>query len=222
MVAMRWLGARTDKDQDRTFPVVETARSQLKVFISYSRNDSRFVSELIAGLNYDGNFSVLVDQRSIAEGEVWRARIVELIKQCDALVVILSEHWLGSDVGNWEVGLAWDFSKRVVPVLASSLGGKNPPDRIAAINFVRFDQEPTEPPRLFMDGMSALRRAMIQDLAWIREHGRLFTKATEWEADRKPAHRLLLGSDISDAKRWSVLLPQCRVMSIENSAERSA
>ena len=199
---MQWVRARTDNNLVRTLPASEAARSQLKVFISYSRKDSRFVGELIAGLNYDGNFSVLLDQRSIAEGEPWRARIVELIKQCDALVVILSEHWLGSDVGNWEVGLAWDNSKRVVPVLASSLGSQHPPDRIAAINFVRFDQEPTQPPRLFMDGMSALRRALIEDLAWIREHGRLYTKATDWEADQKPPHRLLLGSDIGDAKSW--------------------
>lgn len=42
---------------------------QLKVFVSYSRTDSAFADEIEAGLEYDGDFDVLIDRHDIDGGE---------------------------------------------------------------------------------------------------------------------------------------------------------
>ncbi len=175
---------------------------RLKVFISYSRHDSRFASEILGGLEYDGGFETLIDSHSIYEGEEWKARISSLIAECGTFIVILSPNWANSAICQWELDEAWRHSKRVVPVQATSLNGVSVPPRLAAINYVRFDESPDGTPRLFMDGMSAIRRVLITDLGWVREHARLLSKAAEWEAAGRVANRMLSGSDISTAKHW--------------------
>jgi hypothetical protein len=181
---------------------------RLKVFISYSRTDARFASEVTAGLEYDGGFDVLIDRHSIHEGEEWKARLRTLLAEADTVVVILSPHWLSSLTCSWELEEAFQNSKRVVPVLAASLEGRAPPPRLAAINYVRFDHDPGEPPRLFMEGMAALRRALNTDLSWVREHTRLLGRAQEWAAAGRVVNRMLAGSDIVAAKEWMARQPR--------------
>jgi WD40 repeat protein len=177
-------------------------KDRLKVFISYSRNDSRFAAELVAGLEYDGGFEVFIDRHSIHEGEEWKERLRGLIAEADTVVVILSRNWLNSAVAAWELEEAFRNSKRVIPVQESPLGDLTPPTRLAAINYVRFDQEPGLPPKLFMEGMSSLRRALNTDLAWVREHSRLLARASEWETAGRVENRMLAGNDIKAAKEW--------------------
>ena len=43
---------------------------RLKVFISYSRHDSRIAAEILGGLEFDGGFEALIDSHSIEEGEI--------------------------------------------------------------------------------------------------------------------------------------------------------
>ncbi|MGE0701606.1 MAG: toll/interleukin-1 receptor domain-containing protein, partial [Hyphomicrobiaceae bacterium] len=172
------------------------------MFISYSRSDQRFASELLAGLAYDGGFETLIDSHSIHEGEEWKARITALILEADTVVVVLSPHWLQSGICKWEMEEAWSRAKRIIPVQPVPLDKLDIPARLAAINFVRFDQGPDGGPRLFMDGLAALRRALNTDLGWVREHTRLLSKAEEWESAGRVANRMLAGSDIAVAKAW--------------------
>jgi len=195
-----WALMALSSDQPMKAQRVENDR--LKVFISYSRHDSRFAAELIAGLGYDGGFEVLIDRHSIHEGEEWRARLAALVVEADSVIVVLTPSWLRSKVCIWEIEEAWKHSKRIVPVQALPLDGEEVPARISAINYVRFDQEKDAPPRLFMDGMAALRRALNTDLGWVREHSRLFARAAEWETAGRVGNRMLVGSDIGAAKRW--------------------
>ena len=175
---------------------------RLKVFVSYSRHDTRFACELIAGLEYDGGFETLVDSQSILEGEEWKARISALIADAGTMIIVLSPSWLASEICRWELEEAWRHSKRVLPVQPFALGDASVPPRLSAINYVRFDQIPDGTPRLFMDGMSALRRALVTDLVWVREHTRLLTKASEWDAAGRIGNRMLSGGDITSAKHW--------------------
>jgi hypothetical protein len=71
------------------------------------------------------------------------------------------------------------------------------PPRLAALNYVRFDED-----RSFMAGLAALVRSLKTDVDWLREHTRLLIRAMEWNAAGRPNNRLLSGDDISAAKDW--------------------
>ncbi len=176
---------------------VRTRADQLKVFVSYSRVDSAFADEIEAGLEYDGGFDVLIDRHDIHEGEEWKKRLNTLIAQADTIVFILSRASAASPICRWEVEHARALSKRIVPIQAESLGDLEAPPALAALNYVRFDEN-----RSFMAGLAGLRRALKTDLDWLREHTRLLTRAQEWQAVNRLDNRLLTGIDIEAAKFW--------------------
>jgi WD40 repeat protein len=68
---------------------------------------------------------------------------------------------------------------------------------------VRFDEG-----RSFMTGLRALTVALKADLEWLREHTRLFARATEWRDGGHVVSRLLRGSDVSAAKSWAARRPK--------------
>lgn len=168
-----------------------------KVFISYSRTDSAFADELVAGLEYDGSFEVFLDRHSIHEGEAWRERLGGLIAAADVVVFLLSKASAASELCRWEADHAKSLSKRIVPALIEPVTGITVAPTLSALNYVRFDED-----RSFMVGLTALRGALRADLHWIREHTRLLTRAQEWEASGRPDNRLLTGADIGAAKLW--------------------
>lgn len=183
-------------------PVALRPANRLKVFISYSRSDGAFADELVRGLEYDGDFEVSIDRTAIHEGEDWKARLGALIAAADTVVFVLSPKSAASPVCLWEVEEAAKLSKRIIPVQALPLIGTRPPERLAALNYVRFDPDDTGHPRSFMSGLAGLRRALTTDIAWLREHTRLLVRAREWDGAGRPENRLLIGPDIKAAERW--------------------
>lgn len=180
-----------------------SAASKLKVFISYSRADAKFADELVAGLEFKEEFEVTLDRHSIIEGEDWKKRLGALIADADTVVFMLSPDSAQSPICGWEVEEAHRLSKRILPVLARPLGGIPAPPLLAALNYVRFDEE-----RSFMAGLAALVRSLKTDVDWLREHTRLLTRAMEWDAAKRPANRLLSGNDIVAAKDWLARRPK--------------
>lgn len=170
---------------------------RLKVFISYSRTDTAFADEIVAGLEFDGGFDVTIDRHDIHEGEDWQIRLGALIAHADTIVFILSQKSAASPICRWEVEQAKTLSKRIIPVQADSLGNVEAPPELAALNYVRFDEG-----RSFMAGLAGLRRALKTDISWLREHRRLLVRAQEWEAADRADNRLLAGTDINEAKAW--------------------
>jgi hypothetical protein len=178
-------------------PHVHPPAEKLTVFISYSRADTAFADEVVAGLEYDGGFDVLMDREAIHEGEEWKKRLGALISGADTVVFILSPKSASSPICQWEVDQAKSLSKRIIPVLAVALADVPAPEALAALNYVRFDEG-----RSFMAGLTGLRRALKTDIGWLREHTRLLTRAQEWLDATKADNRLLSGKDIADAKAW--------------------
>ena len=170
---------------------------RLKVFVSYSRTDTAFADEIVAGLEYDGGFEVFIDRHSIHEGEAWRDRLSGLIASADIIVFLLTKASATSDLCRWEAEHAKGLSKRLVPVLVETVDGDSAPPTLKALHYVRFDEG-----RSFMQGLAALRRALRADLAWVREHTRLMIRAQEWDAADRAENRLLSGADIVSAKSW--------------------
>jgi hypothetical protein len=180
----------------------------LKVFISYSRSDMSFADELVAGLEYDGRFDVTIDRHSILEGEDWKLRLGTLIADADTVVFIISHASAKSDICAWEVDEALRHSKRILPVLAESIGTIPVPKKLAALNYVRFDAFDDGRPRSFMAGLNALVRAINTDAAWLHEHTRYLSLARSWDEAGQATNRLLSGSDIFAAKTWAARRPK--------------
>jgi cytoskeletal protein RodZ len=180
-----------------------SAGPRLRVFVSYSRKDTAFADEVVAGLEYDGGFEVFLDRHSIHEGEAWQERLGGLIAAADVIVFLLSKASAESELCRWEVDRATALSKRIVPALIEPVDGAAAPPALNALQYVRFDAGHS-----FMLGLAGLRRALRADLHWVREHTRLLTRAQEWDAAGRTENRLLSGPDIAAAKVWLDQRPQ--------------
>ena len=200
--------AATDKlVPSETGKLVLSETGKLNVFISYSRADIGFADELDAGLQVM-NFATSLDRHSIVEGEDWKKRLGGLIADADTVVFVISPDSAGSPVCQWEIDEAVRLSKRILPVLWRPPGTIPVPEKLAALNYVRFDANEDGRARSFMAGLKALTRALETDLDWLREHTRLLARAMEWNGGGKLANRLLSGDDIAKAKAWIAAKPR--------------
>lgn len=86
------------------------------IFISYSRRDLEFVSQLHQHLISSG-ISAWFDKESIEVGDQWRSSIVEGIRDCKVFVLVLSPDSTASVNVRKEVDLAERYSKQIVPVM---------------------------------------------------------------------------------------------------------
>lgn len=167
----------------------------LKVFISYSRRDSRdFAEEVVAGLQLAG-FAPFLDRHDIAAGEEWEARLIGLIAQADTIVFILSPELINSRRCKWEIEKAAAQSKRLLPVIFKSVAPADIPQELQKRQYIRFDtglgiNRP----------LAQLADALRQDIDWIREHTRLGEAAARWESRGQPESVLLRGDDLAAAK----------------------
>ncbi len=180
-----------------------TSEQKIELFVSYARADTKFVDELVAGLDYDGGFSVAIDRTAIGKGDNWKNRLSELIAWNDTVVFVLTPNSARSRVCRWEMREAERMSKRIIPVLAADLGEIKPPKQISARNYVRFDGN-----RSFMKALAELRNALHTDLGWVREHTRLLRRARVWEERGRHEDLLLNGSDVDVARQWLDNRPQ--------------
>jgi hypothetical protein len=178
-----------------------------KVFISYSRDDLDFADQLDIALRLLG-FETSLDRHAISGGEEWRKRLGNLIREADTVVFVLSPSSARSDICGWEVEAAIGFQKRVIPVVCRSLEGARVPPELQDLNYIFFYPEPKSPGSGFGAGTARLVDALRSDLDWLREHTRLYLRATEWEAGGKAESRLLSGSDIVAAKAWAARRPK--------------
>lgn len=185
----------------------DSRAAKLHIFISYSRDDLAFADQLEAALAI-GHFSATLDRKGVSGGEEWKARLSSLIRNCDAVVFVLSPSSASSDICSWEVHEARSLSKRIIPVICRPLEGAKPPAELAELNYIFFYPEPRMPGSGFGLGLTQLATALETDLAWVREHTRLLLRATEWREAGKFENRLLSGSDVSAAKSWVECRPK--------------
>ncbi len=97
------------------------------VFVSYAREDSEVVARLARALRDRGN-SVWIDEEGIESADRWRKALEEAIDAADAVVFVLSHHWVVSGPCRDELAYAVTGHKRLVPVVVedsatSGLGG---------------------------------------------------------------------------------------------------
>jgi tetratricopeptide (TPR) repeat protein len=181
--------------------------NKLNVFVSYSRQDTKFVDRLQVALGSQG-IEAFVDRRDIEKAEEWWARIKQLIGQADTIVFTLSPGSVDSKICNEEVEYAEKLNKRFVPIVARDLEGRTPPPALARLNYIFFIPNATAGASGDFDAaLSELVRALETDIPWIREHTRLGVLAERWEARRRPKELLLRGAELIAAETWLTTRP---------------
>jgi TPR repeat protein len=182
-------------------------RGKLRVFISYSREDLDFADQLNAALDIYG-FECLIDRQGISGGEDWKRRLGSLIGEADTVVFVLSPASAHSEMCSWEADEAARLNKRILPILCRPLGVASPPARLRDLNYIFFYTEPKATGSGFGTGLASRVTALNTDFDWLREHTRYLQRASEWDAGRRPANRLLSGNDILEAKAWAARRPR--------------
>ena len=180
---------------------------ELRVFVSYSRDDLRFAGQLVAALNACG-FECFIDREGISGGEKWKQRIGNLISEADTVVFMLSPASARSEICAWEVEEAARLGKRILPVNCRPLEGASPPPRLRDLNYVFLYEDPKVKDSGFGTGLKTLVASLNTDFDWLREHTRYLQRATEWDSGGRPANRLLSRDDIAEAKDWAARRPK--------------
>jgi len=92
-------------------------------FISYSRKDKIFVQRIFEALAATGR-SAWVDWESIPFSAEWWQEIQQGINSADNFIVIVSQHWLASEICNKELAYAYERNKRVIPIIRNEVDVK--------------------------------------------------------------------------------------------------
>ena len=171
--------------------------ARLRVFVSYARADgSSLAEELVVALEVAG-FEAYLDREDISAGEDWEQRLGQLIRQADTLVFLITPRSVGSKRCTWEVDLAKDLAKRIIPVVGLPVEEADVPPALRRLNFIQFT-----PGASFARGLAQLVDALRVDLDWIREHTRLGELARRW-TDRGEVQALLLrDEELAAAQNW--------------------
>jgi hypothetical protein len=177
--------------------MADTPETRIKVFISYSRADKAFASDLVLGLAACG-FAPYIDRQDIAAGEDWERRLAGLITEADSVVYVISPDSLGSENCAEEFRQALKLQKRILPVVWRAVDDAAAPPEMKRLNYIFFTGEG----RTFATGLAELAEALRTNIDWIREHTRLAEQARRWFVRGRPVELLLRGDDIDTATAW--------------------
>lgn len=95
-----------------------------QLFLSHSsRNNAEAValSEWLKAEGWDDQFLDLDPERGIVAGERWEQALHQAASRCDAVLFLVSRHWLDSDWCRRELNLAIRLNKRIFAVLVEDL-----------------------------------------------------------------------------------------------------
>jgi hypothetical protein len=96
-------------------------KSQLKIFVSYSRKDAGDLATYLYKYLTEQGHGVFIDVDSIRSGQAWTNVIEENISTCDIFIVILTQGAISSSHIEREVLEAQRKNKRIIPCISESL-----------------------------------------------------------------------------------------------------
>jgi WD40 repeat protein len=164
-----------------------------KIFVSYSRKDSKTARKLIESFTTMGH-DVWVDWEDIPPAVDWLEQIFRGIEGSEVFVFIVSPDSIKSEVCNVEIGRAAQNNKRIIPVVVRDVEPKTTNEIIRKLNwtFIRKGES-------LEDGLAKIKTAIELDLPWVEEHNRLQSRALEWHRKKDPS-LLLRGKDLRNAR----------------------
>ena len=98
------------------FPADATGRNPPQVFLSYSRSDIPFVTDLITGLER-GGVRVWFDVRELAAGEDYRIATEKGLKESEYCIVVVSRYSMNSPEVARELDIAAAVGTTILPVI---------------------------------------------------------------------------------------------------------
>jgi WD40 repeat protein len=163
------------------------------VFISYAREDRKFVQRLHDALATQGRES-WVDWEGIPASAKWMAEVRSAIDGADCFCFVVSPDSVESPVCREEAAHAAAANKRILPLLHRGVPDGLVPETVAAHNWIDFQDG-------FDPAFATLVRALETEPEHLHGHTRLLVRSKEWEATRDRS-RLLRGSDLNEAEAW--------------------
>lgn len=112
------------------------------MFISHSTKDrfiARQVSNLIEDKGRDRGLQTFLDEKDIEFGDSIPEEIREAIRDCEELVVLISEYSIDRPWVLVEIGAAWVLEKRIVAVI-DKISPDRMPDVIASYKAVDLNE----------------------------------------------------------------------------------
>jgi WD40 repeat protein len=176
--------------------MAESQRTTASIFISYSRKDSEFAFRLHAAFEEAGRKAWL-DKDDIRPMARWASEIASAIDQSDAVVFILTPHFIASEECAREVRHAAAQNKRLIPITAVTVQPQTVPPALAELQWVSFCDGAS-----FADSFQVLTRALDTDLDWLTEHTRYHLRAMEWQGRERSAALVLRGKALAQAESW--------------------
>jgi tetratricopeptide (TPR) repeat protein len=108
-----------------------------EVFVSYSRDDSKFADRLATDL-YSRGIEVWMDKKRIKPGDPWDSTVQKALIECEYFMVVLSPISVSSQNVLDEINYALNNSKRVLPVLVLDIKDGDIPLRLSRIQWIDF------------------------------------------------------------------------------------
>ena len=170
------------------------------IFISYSRKDVDFASNIVQALAERG-LDTWIDWKSIPKGEYWEQEIYLGIEQADAFLFLISPDSVRSQMCNKEIVHAVENSKRILPIVIRDAD-------VAKFLFETASEEVSRRNWIFCrDGQDNFIKAIEEtlntirtDYEWLKYHTRLQVQALEWERSNQENSFLLHGKELQNAE----------------------
>ena len=112
--------------------VVDSIHKSRKFFISHSSDDkiivNGFIKEILKiGCGFkDGDIFCTLDPTVIRTGDDFRLKIVENLRECDYILLFISDNYIKSEICQNEMGAAWALgNKRVLPFVLPNIKFKD-------------------------------------------------------------------------------------------------
>ncbi len=163
------------------------------VFISYSRQDRAVVGRLDAALQRAG-IDTWVDYEDIPPSYDWLQQIKEGIDEASAVVCVLSDDYLDSEICTIESGYAEEAGKRIIPVVIEDLERRSMPTSVSTPNWILVESTDD-----LDETVQQLSVAITADPDWTRLHTRLVIRARDWDGAGRRRHGVLRGRELRAA-----------------------
>jgi WD40 repeat protein len=168
------------------------------VFISYSRRDSNFVTQLADELRRREK-DVWVDVEGLRDAEVFPEALRRAIEGSDAFVFVISPDSVRSTFCEEEVSHASNLNKRIVPLALHAVPDAEIPEQIRFRNWIPVGDEGRAAAHMTVERVVA---ALDTDLDWEQQHTRITVRALQWENAGRETSFLLRGAELASAERW--------------------
>jgi len=184
-----------------------------RYFLSYARGDAQFALRMADDLRAAG-IDLWVDERDILPSQRWDRAVEAALRDCMAVVILLSPRSVASENVLDEVAFAMDHAKDVIPVLIEACDVPMRMNRLQRVDFTGDYQAALERCRSVLGqgqgkrtlDPDVLRRAAEQLAVYL---GPLAGKLVEVDAmqasDAASLYRLLATHIIEPAKRRAFL-----------------